>query len=513
MHLIFLISGPHILPCLTEVRTMVRSSQYLYELVSHMTPSERRHFSIGARAHTLGEENMYVSLFNLICELLKSGEATSDKEVRQTFELRYGKKRFDLYKGHLYKRLLSSLEAYHKNHQSDYLLRSLLNQAHLLHRKGLAHQALKIIVKAKDLCAKKEKWVTLLDFLELERQVEYALQIPPTDNTKELTVLRTLNRDSEFRQVQSHLWSIFLKHGLPTDERSMALYSDVLGQPVFQYDPRDCSLASNIVRLYCLQFIAGMEGRIRDSFAAGEELVLLMNNNPTYMEDKGELYVRCLMNWQYTHVRLNRQAEFDLSTKWCLEKLASYPFAPSFIISIRVSLFVNRYDLLFKSGRIEQLNPIIDQLKLYYSSLSGRPSPATQMIYRWQMAIDALVRENYSEILDWTSDIISNPGPYRQDIQAFSRILNLIAHYELDHVQLLKSYTLNTYRYLKRKERLLPVESFLISVIRSSLSLDPGAEKNFWNQTKIKLNKLKQSEESHEALLLMYFEHWLNRIV
>lgn len=488
------------------------TSNQIYRLIEKLSGSERRYFKIYARNHTIGKENNYLLLFDLILEHLKSKRNFEEVILKKDFKKKYGKQRFDLYKSNLYKKLLLSLESFHKNSFIEIQIRSKINQANILNHKGLPSQALKIVTNAKKICKMHEKWYMLLELIDLERHITYAIQNPILENEEELEIIEKVATVGKFRYVQSNIWKNYITNGLPTDNESVAAYSELGKHEIFDSSEESLSMVANLTRLYCLQFIAGMEGNILSTYGYGKSLIALMDEHPEYMSDKLELYIRCLINWQYAQVRLNKLEEVLENINQCRSKLDQSAISPSFKHSINISLYINEYDIKFKNEIFSDHDGIIASMNTYLDSNSDHIGAPSMLLYYWQNAIHQFVNENYDEVLDWTNKIESLKTPYRQDIKAMAKIVDLIAYYELGHIQLLKSYTLNTYRYLKRKERLLPVEAFLIDFIRRDLSkMKLGKiSKKALLKCKKQSEQIKKNEDSHETLLLMYFDYWLN---
>jgi len=64
-------------------------------------------------------------------------------------------------------------------------------------------------------------------------------------------------------------------------------------------------------------------------------------------------------------------------------------------------------------------------------------------------------------------------GHLGEDIQCFARILNLIAHYELGHYNLLKHLVKSVYRFLRKMEELNAVQEEILKFLRKSLNANP----------------------------------------
>ncbi len=478
-----------------------------------MNGSEKRYFKISSQQHTIGKENNYQKLFDLIVKYQKQGWK-GEKLLKKEFTEKYGKHRFDLYKANLYKKVLSSLESFHKSKNIEVDLRSKLNHAKILHQKGLPYQALALLKKAKSICNEHEKWYLLLEVLEMKRNVLYSVQNPSLDNTEEEKILGKALAVSNHRSIQSSLWKAYIINGLPTDNKTLSVYKNLRNElDRIKPDDYNSTIEIDMIRLYCVQFISGMEGDIPSTYEYGSTLIKLMEDNPIYMSDKAELYLRTLINLQYAQIRLNKQDEVTANREKCRMLFQKLSLAPSFVFAVNVSLYVNEYDMAFKNEKFESLDMIINEFHSYFMDHKSYNNPSTNLLYTWQMSIHNFVVEDYQAALDYNYKIINLNVPYRYDIQSLARLMNLIIYFELGEERLLKPFVLNSYRYLKKRERLLPIETFLINFVKKVLTKNKFLidQKKSFKSFKTQLAELKGREDSHETLLLMYIEFWLDK--
>jgi hypothetical protein len=94
------------------------------------------------------------------------------------------------------------------------------------------------------------------------------------------------------------------------------------------------------------------------------------------------------------------------------------------------------------------------------------------------MALAHFTVNNYDSTLSWLAEIINSYDlKYREDLYLASRILALIAHYELRNVVLLYNLIASTNRYLKNKKLLNGIESALLQLLKSTAITDDETKK------------------------------------
>ena len=113
-------------------------------------------------------------------------------------KLPFTKSQLSNLKTHLYKQLLASLRLLKTTENTDLQLSEHMDNARLLYNKGLKHQSLKILEKAKEIAKANNKLNFLAQLISLEKKIE-TLHITRTslEKTEQLTL--------EAREISDHI--------------------------------------------------------------------------------------------------------------------------------------------------------------------------------------------------------------------------------------------------------------------------------------------------------------------
>ena len=113
-------------------------------------------------------------------------------------KLPFTKSQLSNLKTHLYKQLLASLRLLKTTENTDLQLSEHMDNARLLYNKGLKHQALKILERAKEIAKANNKLNFLAQLISLEKKIE-TLHITRTslEKTEQLT--------REAREISDHI--------------------------------------------------------------------------------------------------------------------------------------------------------------------------------------------------------------------------------------------------------------------------------------------------------------------
>ena len=77
--------------------------------------------------------------------------------------------------------------------------------------------------------------------------------------------------------------------------------------------------------------------------------------------------------------------------------------------------------------------------------------PDYHVMLRYQFAYIYFMQKDYSNSLKWVNEIIQTPFKnYRKDLQSYSRVLNLMIHFELGNIIVLKYAVENCRRFLRK---------------------------------------------------------------
>lgn len=75
---------------------------------------------------------------------------------------------------------------------------------------------------------------------------------------------------------------------------------------------------------------------------------------------------------------------------------------------------------------------------------------------------------DYSTCIDYLHRIINGVDDLRSDLQCYSRLLHLIAHYELGNTMIIESLVKSVYRYMAKMDNLSMIETEVLKFLERS---------------------------------------------
>ncbi|MEI9933393.1 MAG: hypothetical protein WDM71_00715 [Ferruginibacter sp.] len=78
---------------------------------------------------------------------------------------------------------------------------------------------------------------------------------------------------------------------------------------------------------------------------------------------------------------------------------------------------------------------------------------------------------SYEHTIDYLNKIINWKVDLRTDLQCYSRLLHLIAHYEIGNYEILDHLIKSVYRFMAKMQNLSVVEEDIFKFLRNSFNL------------------------------------------
>ena len=144
-----------------------RFSDTLFQLIHSLEKSEKRHFKLYIKRSSTKEDLKIVQLFDALDKLNDYDEKNLLKKLPGI-----EKPQLSNLKTHLYKQILASLRLLKSADSIDLQLNEMFDYAHILYKKGLFQQSLRLLDRAKETAKANQKFNFLVQVLALEKRIE-----------------------------------------------------------------------------------------------------------------------------------------------------------------------------------------------------------------------------------------------------------------------------------------------------------------------------------------------------
>lgn len=489
-----------------------RSSDILFQLIKSLEKAEKRHFKLYIKRSSVNTNLKIIQLFDALDKLEDYDEAVLIEKIKNIT-----KPQLANLKTHLYKEVLASLRLLKTNNNIDLQLSEQLDNARLLYNKGLKIQALRILERAKEMAKTHQKYNFLVQAISLEKKIE-TLHITRTGTEK------VQGMADEAMQISSHIYRVTKLSNL-----ALLLYRwyVINGHARNEEDEKDIKtyfkkqLPENIKavngfyeKLYLYQSYCWY-AFIRQDFLMyyrySQMWVNLFNEQPIMVEVETGHYVKGLHALLNAHFDLRNFAAFSKILKkfedFAITEIAnkydnfkSHTFIYIHLSKINWHLMTGT----FKDG-VALIPSIEEKLKEYALLIDVHRI----LVFHYKFAMLHFGNRNYEIAIDYLNKIIQGQTNLRIDLQSYSRLLHLIAHYELGNFEIMDSLLKSVYRFMAKMKNLTVVEEEMFAFIKQSFKVSPKQLKPALENLLQKIKHLEKNRFQTRAFAYLDVISWV----
>ena len=488
-----------------------RSTDSLFQLIKTLGKSEKRNFKLYATRNSSSDELKAVQLFDALDKMDSYDEAALLKKNKGI-----KKQQLSNLKAHLYKQILSSLRLIDVTN-IDVQLHEQMDYARLLYDKGLYHQSLKVLDKVKELAKKNNQLTHMQQVLFFEKNIE-ALYITRSmkDRADKLgneadEVNDNLVLVSKLSNLSLQLYSWYINHG---HCRNKAEEEDIKYFFHKKFDIEAATCKGFYEKLFLYQSYCWY-AFIRQDFLMyyryTQKWVDLFDAEPQMLSIETAHYIKGMHNLMGAHFNLANHQKLK-------ETLARFEkFCESGIVmnsaNNRVQCFVYRtisfFNKYFLEGSftegLESVPEIEKKIKEYEICLDRHRI----LVFYYKIACLYFGSGNYEKAIDYLNKIINWKVDLRTDLQCYSRLLHLIAHYELGNEEILDHLIKSVYRFMAKMQHLSVVEEEIFKFIRRSFAVTMRNIKPELEKLLVKLKKVEHNRFETRAFVYLDIVSWL----
>ena len=293
-----------------------RSPDILFKLIKSLEKAEKRHFKLYIKRSSANEDLKIVRLFDALDKQEEYDEKSLLKklpgtEKRQLYNL----------KTHLYKEILASLRLLKSADSLDLQLNEQFDYAHILYKKGLFLQSLKILDRAKELAKTHQKFYFLAQVVALEKRIENLHITHSIENRAAQLALeanevsRHIDVVARLSNLSLQLFSWFTLHGHARNEKDEAGVKNFMQQNL----PADISKLDGFYeKLYLFQsycWYAFIRQDFLQYYRYAQKWVELFRSQPLMIRVETSHYIKGLHYLLNAHFDLRNYKQFAVTLK------------------------------------------------------------------------------------------------------------------------------------------------------------------------------------------------------
>ena len=443
-----------------------------------MTRSEKRNFKLIA-AKTGNESKIYVQLFD---HLNKYGSYDEHLILKQIPAIK--KSQLSNIKANLYKQILRSIRDYNKESYAEIKAREKFDFAKVLYAKGQYKASLAMIDQVKKISEQIQKKPLLYLALHFEKQIESQHVTGSMANrASEIAihsteVVENIKLNDQLSNLSLKLYGIFLQRGLAKSEEDI----QYLKQFIASYIPDDLEEEKMdfYQRLHLYQsyvWFYQMSQDFDQYHHYANQWVSLFADYPDMLKPETTLYIKGIhnvLNSLYIGAKISK---FDVAFQQLLvfKENHTLKLSRNEASQLAIVTYTHGINRIFLNTRYVEGVPFIKSLEQVIEDELYPWDLNRQLVFYYKIACVYYGANELESCIYYLNKITNNPFPkFKEDIQCFARILNLIAHYDLGNDVLVSYQVRSVYRYLLKLEELQAVHREIFKFIKRTPNMKPA---------------------------------------
>ena len=486
----------------------------LVTLVKSLTKAEKRHFKLYSRRNAGKAEPLFLKLFDAID---RQGRYVEEAILKSTPEIK--RSQLPNLRSKLNKEILVALRLLQRNQTPDIAVREQLDFASILYARGMYHESLNLLEKAKQRALKYSMHPLALEIVALEKHIESQYITRSTEGTAEDLATtshwlsQAVQRESIYSSMSLQLYGRYLKMGHARNEKEVAETKAYFNQLLPDYEIRDMGFHDRLYLFQSYIWLFSITHEFPMQYRYSQKWLDLFDQFPEILPTSIPLYLRGL------HNMLNVQFLTLRYRAFC----KTFAVLETFNQDGGLQLSVNETSLYLMYYHIHRLNKHflegtftdgvtwVPDLVALLESDEVRWDRHRVMVFYYKVACLYFSAGDNHTAIEYLNRIINKVTPdFREDIQCFARVLSLIAHFELGNALLVSHQLKTVYRFLLRMRELSATMSEIITFLRRTRNILPSELKGAFIELKVRLEEVSQHPFERRAALYLDITSWLD---
>ncbi len=484
----------------------------LFVLVKSLSKSEKRQFKLYVGRLGVNEDSKFLLLFNILEKLSSYDEAAILKKGIVK------KQQLSNLKAHLYKQILISLRLNPSHQNVRIQIREQLDFATILYHKGLYKQSLKILDKAKTVAIANEEKNIAYEIIELEKVIESQyITRSISSRADELTIqAKEMSQQnvlaSKLSNLSLQLYGLFLKTGYIKSDEEHKTITKYFNDRLPKYDINTLGFREKLWLykaylwysfltqdfLSCYKY----SSKWVNLFYANQKMIVL---NPVFFLKGNQYLLESLF-----YIKHHSKFKETLSNLENITKEKWFPKDDNIEGLTFLYIYSNKFNVHFMEGSFYEGLPMVEDVLEGLKKYQNRIDEHHVMVFYYKIASLYFGIGEYKKCIAFLEKIISNKTlQMREDLMCFSRILNLVVHYEAGLDYNLDTLIKSTFKFLIKMEDLYEVQKEMIKFLKGLGDIYPHELKGAFIKILEKLKTYEDHPYERRAFLYLDIISWL----
>lgn len=490
----------------------MKPSTELFNLIKSLSKSEKRFFKLSSSLQS-GEKN-YLKIFDYI----EKQKDYDEEKLKDYFKKDTFIKHLPSEKNHLYKLILKSLRSYYSEQDINSIIKQEIKNVEILHKKALYKECKKFISRTKKLAIEYEKFYYLFELISWQKKLleeEYESGNFSSDLDaliqEESEVIEKLRNLAEYQILYSKINYVFRSGGFVQNEKDAKTVDAIADYHLIKGKNTALSDRAATICYYIKGLCAVTYREYQESYIYFNKVRAILDRNPKIKADVSKRYLNALSHLLSSYIdnKDYDKAEETIQDIRNLEKEKGFNN-----MDVKVSLFTSTYisELLMynRKGEFDKSLEVIAKSSKMEEDLQDKINKEKEIVIYFHKAYAYFGAGEYKKALSIVNILINdNEQKLRQDIYSFSRVLNILIHYELGNYEFLEYVTKSTTRYLTKQDKDFQIETVFVKMISKLMKKGEGAKSEVLGALKSEMDTLFESKQERIILDYIDIESWV----
>tara|TARA_B100000575_G_scaffold167761_1_gene134215 strand:+ start:64 stop:1545 length:1482 start_codon:yes stop_codon:yes gene_type:complete len=458
------------------------------------------------------EDSKFLKLFNLLDKMdIYSEDSILKKKIVSKLQL-------SNLKAHLYKQILISLRLNPQHKNVKLHIRGQIDFATILYQKGLYKQSLKILDKAKSFALKYDENASAYEIVEFEKLIE-SLYVTRSLSNRTNELVSQTNHLREQNEIYSNLSNISLqlyekliKAGYAKSDDESKEIKKFFKQKIKSYKISELGFRETLIYYQIWVWYSLLIQDFLSSYKYASKWIDTFNKSPEMIGIHPVFYLKGYNFLLEALALIKYPSKFKNRLNDLINVVDNKSFPRN--QNLNALIFIYKYNNLFNLHVLE--GDFKESLKIIPKVLDGIEANKNFidhhhiMLLYFKIACMYFTVNDYDNCIKYVNMIMKNKNiKMREDLQCFTRILNLIAHWEAGHDYNLDKIIRETYNYLDKMNDLHEVQKTILRYLNGLENIYPGEIKGFLRSLHSELKKFEDDPYEKRAFLYLDIISWL----
>ena len=484
----------------------------LFVLIKSLTKSEKRQFKLYVGRMDSNEDSKFLKLFNLLDKMdFYNEDLILKKKIVSKLQL-------SNLKAHLYKQILISLRLNPQHKNVKLHIRGQIDFATILYQKGLYKQSLKILDKAKSFALKYDENASAYEIVEFEKLIE-SLYVTRSLSNRTNELVSQTNHLREQNEVYSNLSNISLqlyekliKAGYAKSDVESKEIKKFFKQKIKSFRLGELGFRETLVYYQIWVWYSLLIQDFLSSYKYASKWIDTFNKSPEMIAIHPVFYLKGYNFLLEALALIKYPSKFKNKLNDLINVVEDKSFPRN--QNLNALIFIYKYNNLFNLHVLE--GDFKESIKIIPRVLEGIEENKNFidhhhiMLLYFKIACMYFTVNDYDNCIKYVNMIMKNKNiKMREDLQCFTRVLNLIAHWEAGYDYYLDKIIRETYNYLDKMNDLHEVQKTILKYLNGLENIYPGEIKGFLRNLHSELKKFEDDPYEKRAFLYLDIISWL----